>query len=161
MVHDYNHPANEALVRNFAHANQWDDAFDTLAQPLHVALYEAQSFNLLEKWSTIEQLILSLDYVQMHVRQGGFIQLIQNGYVSLLVNVVEALQKLAMASEMQEVLDNALKVFVLNNAVLSRETTPQEFARLYTEFGEFNSLDKTFLQQLPILLQIIVNRVIG
>jgi hypothetical protein len=156
VFRDYHYPADEALVRRLAGSEDWEGAFEELARPLHEALYEAQTFDLLNKLSSLEQLILSLDYVQTQIRQGGLIQLIQNGYTPLLVTVIEAAQALSMSPEICKTLDDALKVFVLNNESLSRETSPEEFSRLYDEFREFEALDQSFEKNLPGLLREIV-----
>src|SRR5690349_7567241 len=123
-ISDYKHDANEELVRQLATEENWPAAFEELARPLHEALYKAQTFELLSELTATERLILSLDYVQMQVGQGGFIQLIQNGYVSLLVTVIESAQSLGLQSPILSILDDALKVFVLNNESLTKETTP-------------------------------------
>jgi hypothetical protein len=89
----------------------------------------------------------------MQVGQGGFIQLIQNGYVSLLVTVIESLQKMNISENMIPVLDDVLKVFVLNKEALSKETSVEEFGRLYGEFREFESLEEQFRSLQPALLR--------
>lgn len=156
MFRDYHYPADELLVRELAGSNNWEGAFEEFARPLHEALYQAQTFDMLGNLSALEQLILSLDYVRMQIGQGGIIQLIQNGYTPLLVTVIESAQALNMSPEIRKTLDDALKVFVLNNEALSRETTPEEFGRLYDEFREFEVLDKAFERELPALMQEIV-----
>jgi hypothetical protein len=161
VLRDYHHIADETLVRNLAAAQSWDAAFEELARPLHEALYELQTFDLLDSLSHYERLILGFDYVRMQVGQGGFIQLIQNGYVSLLVTIIESGQALGIASPVLGTLDDALRVFVLNNDALSRETTPKEFARLYEEFKEFEALDKAFMDRMPALVQQIVLHGLG
>jgi len=144
-----------------AAAGKWTDAFEELARPLHEGLYEAQSFDYMKSLSPLEQLILSLDYIRMQVGQGGFIQLLQNGYAPLLVTAIESAQPLGMVAELQHVLDDALKVFVLNNEALSRETTPEEFAKLYDEFKEFEVLDAAFAEQLPAVTEQVVSSCMG
>src|ERR1051325_6911826 len=139
MFRDYQYPADETLVRKLAAEEKWAAAFEELARPLHEALYEAQTFELLDNFSLLERLILSLDYVQMQIGQGGLIQLFQNGYAPLLVTLIESAQSLNMSPAICKTLDDALKVYVLNNKELSRETTPEEFSRLYKEFGEFEA----------------------
>jgi hypothetical protein len=80
----------------------------------------------------------------MQVGQGGFIQFIQNGYIALLPNMIEQLHKLRSV-EMAQVLDDVLKVYVLNREQLERTTTVEEFAKLYDEFREFEEIDKRYL----------------
>ncbi len=144
MLRDYHYPADESAVRQLAGEQRWDAAFEQLAQPLHEALYKEQDFALMDRLSDYERLVLSFDYVQMQVGQGGFIQLIQNGYISLLVPVIESLQHLKLSPGMAIVLDDVLKVFVLNKEVLGRETSVEDFGRLYAEFKEFEVLEKQY-----------------
>lgn len=156
MFSDYHQSADETLVRSLAAGQKWHEAFEELARPLHEELYKEQSFDLLSKLSPLEQLIISLDYVRMQVGQGGLIQLFQNNYTPLLVTVIESAQALQMAPELRKTLDDALKVYVLNNEALGRDTTPEEFGRLYDEFREFEALDEALFKQLPSLLEEII-----
>lgn len=121
-----------------------DAAFELLAEPLHIWLYKTKDFEKLSIRTPLEQVILGFDYIQSQVGQGGFIQLIQNGYISLLVTVIEGLQELGINTEMRQVLDDVLRVFVLNKELLERETSVEEFGKLYEEFKEFELLEARF-----------------
>jgi hypothetical protein len=153
MLRDYDFQVDESLLAQLAAEEKWPEAFDVLAGPLHEWLYREQDFAAIDTRRAAEQLILSFDYVQMQVGQGGFIQLIQNGYVSLLVTVIESLQKMNISANMIPVLDDVLKVFVLNKEALSKETSVEEFGRLYGEFREFESLEEQFRSLQPALLR--------
>lgn len=124
-----------------------DDAayFDLLVQPLHEELYRRQNFNFLDDLSAGQQLFLSYDYVQQQVNQGGFLQFLQNGYVSLLLPMPGWLTAMD-AGDMAQVIDDVLKSYVIHIDKLDRETTVQEFARLYDELPEFTQLDDRFRQ---------------
>lgn len=111
--------------------------------PIHEELYKQQDFAFIETLSPGQELLLRYDYVRMQVVQGGFIQLLQNGYVGLLPPLPEMLTQVG-APEMAKVIDDVLRVFSLNNEALSKETTVEEFARLYDEFKEFEALDAAF-----------------
>ena len=111
--------------------------------------------------SPTERLILSFDYVQMQVLAGGFIQLIQNGYVELLVPAIEGLQQLELAPGMISLLDDVLRVYVLNRDALDRDTSVEEFGRLYEEYKEFESLDDQFTALHPATVQAILENVLG
>lgn len=117
--------------------------FEALVMPIHEELYKRQDFSFIETLSPGQELLLRYDYVRMQVMQGGFIQLLQNGYVGLLPPLPEMLSQVG-AAEMAQVIDDVLRVFALNNEALSRETTVEEFARLYEEFKEFEALDASF-----------------
>ncbi|MBN8669820.1 MAG: DUF4375 domain-containing protein [Chitinophagales bacterium] len=117
--------------------------WDMFIQPLHEELYRRQDFNFLDDLSEGQQLLISYDYVQMQVLQGGFIQLIQNGYIGLLPTMPGWLEVVG-CHEMAKVIDNVLKVYVLNREELDKQTSVEEFARLYDEFQEFVTLDEDF-----------------
>ncbi len=119
--------------------------YDMLAQPLHEELYRRKSFDFLDDLSDGQQLLLAYDYVRMQVGQGGFIQFIENGYISLLPALIEQLNDMG-AENMAQVMDDVLKVFVLNNELLNKPTTVQEFAQLYDELKEFEIIDERFHQ---------------
>jgi hypothetical protein len=120
-----------------------EELYEWLVEPLHVELYQRQNFDFLDDISAGQQLLLCYDYVRNQVMQGGFIQLIQNGYVSLLAYMPEWLYMVG-APEMAKLIDDVLKVYVLNHDILDAETTPEEFAKLYEEFKEFEILDDGF-----------------
>jgi hypothetical protein len=127
-----------------AYADKDDEKFyDLLVQPLHEELYRRQTFEFMDELSWGQQLLLAYDYMHMQVGQGGFIQFIQNGYVGLLPAMVEQLYRLE-ANEMAKVLDDVLKVYVLNRELLEKSTTVEEFARLYDELKEFEGIDERY-----------------
>ncbi len=119
--------------------------WELLTEPLHEELWRRQTFDLMDELNPGQQLLLSFDYLRTQVMQGGFIQLIQNGYVGLLPDMPAWLQE-AGAPEMAQVIDDALKVYVLNKEILSKKTTVEEFALLYNELKEFEGIDERFAQ---------------
>jgi hypothetical protein len=122
-----------------------NELYDLLAQPLHEELYRRKSFEFMDELSAGQQLLVAYDYVRMQVGQGGFIQFIQNGYIGLLPSMIEQLNKIG-AADMAQVLDDVLKVFVLNKDILNKPTTVEEFAQLYDELQEFEGIDERFGQ---------------
>lgn len=123
--------------------NNTEAVFEKLVLPLHEELYKKQDFSFIETLSAGQELLIRYDYVRMQVLQGGFIQLIQNGYVDLLLAMPEMLTQIG-ATEMAQLLDDVLRVYTLNKDALSKETSVEEFAKLYNEFSEFEALDAQF-----------------
>ncbi len=158
---NYRYEADETGIREAAAAADFPRAFELLAEPVHRALYEAQDFSVLQEMSVEERLILSFDYIQMQALSGGFIQLIQNNYVSLLVPAIEGLQQLQLEPEMVLLLDDVLRVYVLNREALDRDTSVEEFGKLYEEFREFETLDDRFTALQPAAIKTIVTYMIG
>ena len=126
--------------------NQIEAIYEQLVLPLHEELYKQQDFSFIESLSPGQELLIRYDYVRMQVLQGGFIQLIQNGYVNLLLSMPLMLKQVG-AVVMGQLLDDVLKVFSLNYEGLSKETSVEEFAKLYEEYTEFEELDARFAQE--------------
>lgn len=122
---------------------RYDDIYEKLVEPLHEELYRRQTFDFMDEISDGQQLLLAYDYLRTQVGQGGFIQFIQNGYVGLLPSIIEQLYMVG-ADGMAKVLDDVLKVYVLNRDLLNKSTTVEEFAKLYDEFKEFEIIDKQY-----------------
>lgn len=117
--------------------------FDLLVQPLHEELYKRGDFAFMNELSAMQQLLLSYDYLRTQVGQGGFIQLLANGYAPLLMNMPEWLTRID-AGDMAQLIDDVLKVYVLNNEYFKQEISVEEFGKLYEELKEFEELDKRY-----------------
>ncbi len=120
-----------------------DHLYDLLVQPLHEELYRRSTFDFLDDLSQGQQLLLTYDYLRTQVGQGGFIQFIHNGYVGLLPSMIEQLY-LVGANDMAQVLDDVLKVYVLNLDLLNKAKSVQEFAQLYDELKEFEVIEERY-----------------
>lgn len=117
--------------------------YSLLCEPLHEELYRRQDFTFLQELTEPQQLLICYDYVQNQVLQGGFIQLLQNGYVGLLPEMPRWLTTLGL-EPMAQLIDDVLKEYVLNNQALQKDTTVEEFAMLYDELPQFEELDDRF-----------------
>lgn len=146
MIKDFLPAQSEETLLKMLDNGQVAEAFEAIANPLHEELYRRQTFDFMDELPAIQQLILSFDYIQNQAGQGGFIQLIQNGYISLLVTAIEAFQALNIAPDMVQLLDNVLKIYVLNREALDKETSVEEFSKLYDEFKEFEPIDQQFTE---------------
>lgn len=123
-----------------------EEIFEWLAEPIHEELYKRQDFTFIDQLSETQQLLISYDYVRMQVLQGGFIQMIQNGYIGILPTMPDWLNRLG-DKHMAKTIDDVLKVYVLNRELLDKETSVEEFAKLYDELQEFVALDEQFQHQ--------------
>ena len=130
--------------------DQSDDnhLFDLLVHPLHEELYKRGDFAFMNELSEMQQLLLSYDYLHTQAGQGGFIQFLANGYAPLLMNMPEWLKKIN-AHDMAQLIDDVLKVFVLNHDFFKNEMSVEEFGKLYDELKEFEALDKRYQELNP------------
>jgi uncharacterized protein DUF4375 len=143
MKSDYLPTVSLDKIKAAQAAGNEEELYDLFVQPLHEELYRRRTFDFLDSLSDGQQLLLAYDYTRMQVGQGGFIQFIQNGYIGLLPSMIEQLYILNEPA-MAKVLDDVLKVYVLNRELLSKPTTVQEFAQLYDELKEFEIIDERF-----------------
>ncbi len=140
---------NREAIKQAHSEKKYDEVYEMLVEPLHEELYKRQDFDFIDELSEGQQLLLAYDYLRTQVMQGGFIQFIQNGYVGLLPSIIEQLYMIK-ADEMALVLDDVLKVYVLNRELLNKSTSVEEFAKLYEEFKEFEIIDERYyLLNLP------------
>ncbi len=136
---------NKNDIKDAIAAGDDDRLYDLLVQPLHEELYKRQTFDFLDELSDGQQLLLTYDYLRMQVGQGGFIQFIHNGYVGLLPSMIEQLYAEG-ADDMALVLDDVLKVYVLNRDLFNNAKSVQEFATLYDEMKEFEVIEERYLR---------------
>src|SRR5690606_16410755 len=90
-----------------------NEYYDLLCQPLHEELYRRQDFTFFDELNDMQQMMICYDYIQNHVLQGGFIQLIQNGYVNMLLPMPEWLTMVG-DKQMAQLLAEALKAYTDN-----------------------------------------------
>jgi hypothetical protein len=120
--------------------------FDHLVQPLHEALEAAGSWDYLDTLVPIEQLLLSFDYVDHQIQQGGFIQLFHNGYVGLLPSMPAQLEMIGDTA-MSKLVDYALKQFVIHHELFAEAETLEDFTKLYQKIPAFEALDTEFVSR--------------
>ncbi len=143
MNSKYLPPVSLKALEDAQKAEDDDLLYDLFAQPLHEELYRKKTFDFLDDLSDGQQLLIAYDYARMQVGQGGFIQFIQNGYVGLLPSMVEQMYKLGIGY-MAQILDDVLKVYVLNRELFEKSISVEDFARLYDELKEFEVIDGRF-----------------
>lgn len=146
-------------------ATQWEELsasgddeafFDFLVAPLTEELYRRGDFDFMDELSGMQQLLLSYEYLLNQIRQGGFIQLLVNGYAGLLPDMPHWLTQIG-ASAMGQLLDDVLKMYVLNIDRFPTNMSNEAFAALYTELTGFESLDRRFEQLHPETLHLMMD----
>lgn len=89
--------------------------------------------------------LLAYRFFQDEMREGGFVQLIQNGYGGYIFgNPFAKALKLVGAVEMAKLIYKAREIYDPNKAVLERETTDEEFNAMYVDFQEFDELEEIY-----------------
>ena len=81
------------------------------------------------------------------MRDGGFVQLIQNGYGGYIFgNPFAKAMKQFGAVELGKLIYKAKEIYDPNKAVLERETTEEEFNAMYVDFEVFDDLEEQYFE---------------
>src|SRR5450759_1966404 len=89
--------------------------------------------------------LLAWHFFSTEMRDGGFVQLIQNGYGGyIFANPFAKAIKQFGAAELSKLIYKAKEIYDPNKAVLERETTDEEFNALYVEFEAFDDLEEIY-----------------
>jgi hypothetical protein len=99
----------------------------------------------MEKLSGYQHALLAYRFFQEEVNQGGFVQLIQNGYGGYVFdNPTAKALKLFGAVETAKIIYKAAAIYHAHRAELERETTDDEFMAMYVDFEEFDDLEEAY-----------------
>lgn len=99
----------------------------------------------LEQLNGYQHTLLALRFFSDEVNEGGFVQLIQNGYGGYIFDnpVAKALKQMG-AKGLSKILYKAKEIYDAHRAELERETTEEEFNAMYVDFEQFDELEEKF-----------------
>jgi len=89
--------------------------------------------------------LLAWHFLSTEMRDGGFVQLIQNGYGSYIFGnpFAKAIKQFG-AAELAKLIYKAKEIYDPNKKVLERETTEEEFNAMYVDFEAFDDLEEIY-----------------
>ena len=113
------------------------------------AYLEAVGGNLtastMNKLNGSQHALLAYRFLTEELNQGGFVQLIQNGYGGYIFgNPTAKALKIFGASEMARIIYKAKEIYDENREALERETTEEEFTAMYVDFEVFDELEERY-----------------
>lgn len=89
--------------------------------------------------------LLAWHFFTSEMRDGGFVQLIQNGYGGyIFANPFAKAMKQFGAVELSRLIYKAKEIYDPNKKALERETTDEEFNALYVDFEAFDELEERY-----------------
>lgn len=128
-----------------AREDEWDFIYAIL-EPYQDAIEEAEDEEtILDQLSDDQHVLLIYDALYGQVTNGGFLQLIHNGYGQFVFenSFIDDLQRWSL-SETAALLRKAEGIYVENKAFLEQERELEEFSLLYKKFTSFEPLDSAF-----------------
>ena len=91
--------------------------------------------------------LLALHFFCDEVRNGGFVQLIQNGYGGYIFdNPFAKSLRIFGADELSKLVYKAKKIYDEHKKELEKETTEEEFMAMYEQFEAFDDLEELFFE---------------
>jgi len=99
----------------------------------------------LSKLNGSQNTLLAWHYFTTEMREGGFVQMIQNGYGGYIFeNPFAKVIKQFGATELAKLIYKAKEIYDKNKTALERETTDEEFNALYVDFEVFDELEERY-----------------
>jgi hypothetical protein len=89
--------------------------------------------------------LLAWHFLSTEMRDGGFVQLIQNGYGGYIFGnpFAKAIKQFG-ATELAKLIYKAKEIYDPNKIALERETTEEEFNAMYVDFEAFDDLEEIY-----------------
>jgi hypothetical protein len=119
----------------------------------------------MSKLNGSQHTLLAWHFFSTEMRDGGFVQLIQNGYGGyIFANPFAKAIKQFGAVELAKLVYKAKEIYDPNKTVLERETTEEEFNAMYVDFEVFDELEERYFdieEQQTALIAAYVDEHIG
>lgn len=101
----------------------------------------------MDKLNGYQHTLLAFRFFTDEVREGGFVQLIQNGYGGYIFdNPTAKALRLMGAKSLSKILYKAKEIYDANRTELERDTTEEEFMAMYERFEQFDELEEKYME---------------
>lgn len=99
----------------------------------------------MSKLNGSQHTLLAWHYFSTEMRDGGFVQLIQNGYGTYIFGnpFAKAIRQFG-ATELSKLIYKAKEIYDPNQKELERDTTEEEFHAMYVDFEVFDELEEMY-----------------
>ena len=101
----------------------------------------------MNKLNGYQHTLLAFRFFTDEVGEGGFVQLIQNGYGGYVFdNPTAKSLKLMGAKSLSKILYKAKEIYDKHRTELERDTTEDEFMAMYEQFEQFDKLEEKYME---------------
>jgi len=140
-------------------ARKGNEAFvDLFAQRLLAAVGGELTAETMGQLTADQITLLAYQTVKREVMEGGFIQLIYNGYGPFIfLNPFAKAMRLWGARDFCNLVYDARRLYEEFGDELTRERSDEEFMALYEQFEQFDDLDDTFIEMEPEVTEIVAH----
>ena len=140
-------------------AQAGNDAFaDLFAQRTLDAVGGELTADTMPQLTADQITLLAYQTVKREVMEGGFIQLIYNGYGPFIfLNPFAKAMRLWGAKDFCNLIYDARRLYEEHGEELTRERTDEEFMALYEQFEQFDELDDGFIDMEPEVTSLVAH----
>lgn len=140
-------------------AQKGSDAFvDLVAQKTLQAIGGQLTADTMPSLTADQITLLAYQILKQEVMEGGFIQLIHNGYGSFIfLNPFAKAMRLIGTKELTDLIYEGRKLFEKYGDELTGDCTDEEFMALYEQYEEFDELDDAFIEMEPEVTDILAH----
>ena len=125
--------------------NAWDFLFVFTDKYLEIAAGENRE--IMQDFTSSQHTLLAYNYFYGEVCNGGFIQLIQNGYGGyIFYNPFSEHLREWGAKKIAEIVDKAKVIYEQHKEKLEAQTSLEEFTKMYDEITDFEPLEDQFYE---------------
>ena len=139
---------NDATLRQAA--TEGMDAFvGAFVDAIKASIGGELTADALEQLNNDQLTLLAWDILHEEVMNGGFVQLIHNGYGPFIFKnpFAKAVKQLWGMRELSKLLYDAHSLYHKYNEPIERECTDDEFMALFEQYPEFDDIDDAFVEQ--------------
>jgi len=131
---------------------------DLFAQRLLAAVGGELTAETMGQLTADQITLLAYQTVKREVMEGGFIQLIYNGYGPFIfLNPFAKAMRLWGARDFCNLVYDARRLYEEFGDELTRERSDEEFMALYEQYEQFDDLDDTFIEMEPEVTEIVAH----
>ena len=140
-------------------ARKGNEAFvDLFVQRLLAAVGGELTAETMGQLTADQITLLAYQTVKREVMEGGFIQLIYNGYGPFIfLNPFAKAMRLWGARDFCNLVYDARRLYEEFGDELTRERSDEEFMALYEQYEQFDDLDDTFIEMEPEVTEIVAH----
>lgn len=131
-------------------ASEGMDAFvGVFVKAIHDAIGGELTTENMQQLNPDQITLLAWDTLHEEVMDGGFVQLIHNGYGPFIFKnpFAKALNKLWGMRELSKFIYNAHTLYAKYGQEIEKDCTDEEFMALFERYSEFDDFDDTFIEE--------------
>lgn len=124
-----------------------DDFLKVFTDAYINVMEDGMTIDNMDKLNGYQHTLLAFRYFTNEIREGGFVQLIQNGYGGYIFEnpTARALREMG-ARDLSKILYKAKEIYDANREDLEKETTEDEFMAMYEQYEQFDELEEKYME---------------